>query len=91
MFHSSVCRLEPAICVFVIFLDTAHLDDASSGRKEKKIGTDLVDLHDVGIFVTDGEEIDLVRQLGSIRGTFLDQRYVRAGRQGFDDTGANAV
>src|SRR6266478_158287 len=38
---------------------------------------DLVDMHDVGVFVMQIEQIDLVRELGAIERAFLDQSDVK--------------
>src|SRR5262249_34061478 len=37
----------------------------------------LVDMHDVGVFVMQIEQIDLVSELGAIEGAFLDQGDVK--------------
>ena len=54
------------------------------------MGDHLLDMHDVGIFVMQVEQIDLVGELGAVEGAFLDQRDVKAVGLAVDHARAHA-
>ncbi len=55
------------------------------------MGNHLAELHHVGIFVVQIEQIDLVRDFAAVEDTFLDNPYMESLGIGFRDTGANAA
>src|SRR5262245_56428425 len=48
-------------------------------------------MHDVGIFVMEIEQIDLVSELGAVERALLHQRYMKAVGIGIDDTRPHAT